>query len=150
MISSAQYCHTEINTSVSTAIINLNYSIFCNISISQSACGAVKTYSVFTLGKHIYILWGLTLLYCVFSYLDCQLLKDYHVILYRLYMNSSMTALINTINGQTETLEYNESKWDGNHFKKATTINGKSSWITEALLPSFSLQFVKMKVKVLQ
>ena len=54
MISSAQYCHTEIDTSMSTAIINLNYSIFCNPSTSQSACGAVKIYSVFALGKHIF------------------------------------------------------------------------------------------------
>ena len=50
-ISSAQYGHIE-TTLLSTARIDLNYSIFYNISISQSACAV----SVFTLGKHIYIL----------------------------------------------------------------------------------------------
>ena len=49
MISTAQYGHAEIHTSVPTATIYFNYSIFYNISISQSAC-AVKTHSVFTLG----------------------------------------------------------------------------------------------------
>ena len=49
MISTAQYGRAEINTSVPTATINLNYSISYNISISQSAC-AVKNHSVFTLG----------------------------------------------------------------------------------------------------
>ena len=58
-ISSAQYGHIETNTTLlSTARIDLNYSIFYNISISQSAC-AVKNHSVFTLGNiyiYIYIL----------------------------------------------------------------------------------------------
>ena len=49
IISSAQYGHAEINISVPTATINLNYSSSYNISISQSAC-AVKTHSVFILG----------------------------------------------------------------------------------------------------
>ena len=49
MISSAQYGHTELNTSVPTAAIHLNYSSSYNISISQSAC-AVERYSVFPLG----------------------------------------------------------------------------------------------------
>ena len=50
-ISSSQYGQTEINTSVSTATIDLNYSIYYNISIYQSAC-AMEDYSLFTLGKH--------------------------------------------------------------------------------------------------
>ena len=133
-ISSSQYGRTEINTSVSTATINLNYSSSYNISISQSAC-TVKEYSVFTLGKYMHTYLGginesYTMLYI--SYLDCQLLKDYHVILYSVYMNSSMTALINTSNCQIETLKCNESKWDGKNIKKITSYNGKSSWITEA------------------
>ena len=53
------------------------------------------------------------------------------MIMYRVYMNSSMTALINTSNGQIETLKCNESKWDGKNIKKITSYNGKSSWITE-------------------
>ena len=53
-ISSSQHGYTEINTSVSTATINFNYSSSYNISISQSAC-TVKEYSVFTLGKYMHI-----------------------------------------------------------------------------------------------
>ena len=49
MISSSQYGHAEINTSLPTPTIILNYSSSYNISISQSAC-AVERYSVFTLG----------------------------------------------------------------------------------------------------
>ena len=49
MISTAQYGHAEINTSVPTATINLNYNISYNISISQSVC-AVERYSLFPLG----------------------------------------------------------------------------------------------------
>ena len=56
-ISSSQYGHTETNTSVSTATINLNYSIFYNISIFESAC-TVETYSVFTLGNLFLFLYG--------------------------------------------------------------------------------------------
>ena len=59
MISSAQYGHAEVNSSVSTATIHLNYGTSYNISISQSAC-TVKSYSVFALGKYIYLLRGLT------------------------------------------------------------------------------------------
>ena len=71
-----------------------------------------------------------------FSYIACELLKDYHVMLYRVYMNGSMTALINTSSGQTET-ECNESEWDVYHIERTTSYNSKSSCITEVLLPSF-------------
>ena len=146
MISSSQYGHTETNTSVSTAIINLNHSIFYNISIFESTCAAEK-YSVFTFGNFFFFIWGITKLYFAFSCLDCELLKDYHVILNRVYMNSSMTALINISSGQTETLECIESKWEENHINKTTSYNhteqttsynGKSLWFTEALLTSYS------------
>ena len=62
-----------------------------------------------------------------FSYLECELLKDYNVIMYRVYMNSSMTALINTSSGEMETLKCNESKWYGNYIEQTTTYmyNGK-------------------------
>ena len=61
--------------------------------------------------------------------------------MYRVYLNGSMTALINTSSGNIETLKCNESKWDGknikmitsyNHTEQTTSYNGKSSWITEA------------------
>ena len=69
------------------------------------------------------------------------------MIIYRVYMNSSMTALINTSSGQIETLECIESKWEENHINKitsynhteqTTSYNGKSLWFTEALLASYS------------
>ena len=39
-------------------------------------------------------------------------------------MNSSMTALINTSSGETETLECKKSKWVENHFEQTTSYNG--------------------------
>ena len=49
------------------------------------------------------------------------------MIMYRVYMNSSMTALINTSSGEIETLECNEFRWDVPHTEQTTSYNGKLS-----------------------
>ena len=64
------------------------------------------------------------------------------MIMYRIYMNSSMTALIYTSSGEMETLECNGLRWDVPHTEQTTSYTGKLSWITEAFFLLVNHQFI--------